>query len=145
MSTSSHAAPEPTDLLGYLLKHATSGLTARTDAALAPLGIDSKDFGALRMLARREPSSQLQVAQALGIDRTTMVTLLDALEGKGLVSRRADPNDRRRNVVELTERGVTTWEDGEAAYRDAEDAFLAPVDRRKADELRDTLRSLLAE
>jgi DNA-binding MarR family transcriptional regulator len=145
MSTTPSPVPEPTDLLGYLLKHASLELTALTDAALSPLGIDSKDFGALRMLARREPSSQLQVAQSLGIDRTSMVSLLDALEGKGLVSRRPDPNDRRRNVVELTDRGAQTWTDGEAAYREAERTFLAPVGRRDADDLRTTLRTLLAD
>ncbi|GAB6899101.1 MarR family winged helix-turn-helix transcriptional regulator [Kineosporia succinea] len=90
---------DPRDVLAYLLKHATAKLTAATDTALEPYGIDSKDFGALRVLAHREPASQLQVARTLGIDRTTMVALLDALERKGVVARRPDPADRRRNVV----------------------------------------------
>src|SRR5690242_133700 len=99
MSTDAGAGADPNEVLAYLLKHATSKLMALTDAALEPFGIDSKDFGTLRVLAHREPASQLQVAQTLGIDRTTMVAVLDALERKGIVLRRPDPTDRRRNVV----------------------------------------------
>lgn len=102
MSSEAHPTADPHDVLAYLLKHVTAKLTTATDAALEPFGIDSKDLGALRVLAHQEPKSQLQVAQTLSIDRTTMVSLLDALERKGVVTRRPDPTDRRRNVVELT-------------------------------------------
>jgi DNA-binding MarR family transcriptional regulator len=136
-------AATPLDVLGYLLKHATAQHAARTDAALAPLGIDSKDFGTLRVLAGREPASQLQVAQTLGIDRTTMVAVLDALERKGIVARRPDPADRRRNVVELTEQGTRTYEQAQLAYAQGEAEFLAPIDAAASDDLHRTLRRLL--
>ncbi|MFD5827893.1 MarR family winged helix-turn-helix transcriptional regulator [Lentzea sp. NPDC060358] len=144
MSTEPSTA-DPHEVLAYLLKHATLKLTASTDAALAPLGIDGKDFGALRVLAHREPSSQLQVAQTLGIDRTTMVALLDVLERKGIVTRRPDPADRRRNVVELTEQGLRTYDAAQAAYLEAESAFLAGLSRTAADQLRRTLRTIVQD
>jgi DNA-binding MarR family transcriptional regulator len=134
----------PTDVLGFLLKHATMVLTERTDAALAPLSIDGKEFGALRVLARREPMSQLQVAQTLGIDRTTMVALLDTLERKGIVARHPDPSDRRRNVVELTEQGEAVVDAAETLRRQVEEEFLAPVGAADGERLRRTLRTLLA-
>ncbi|MDT8913411.1 MarR family transcriptional regulator [Amycolatopsis sp. PS_44_ISF1] len=143
MSTTASPGAEPHDVLGYLLKHAHLKFTALTDTALAPFGIDSKDFGALRVLAHREPSSQLQVAQTLGIDRTTMVALLDALERKGVVRRQPDPADRRRNVVELTETGAKTYAAAEAAYRKTEDAFLAALSPGGPARFRRTLRTLL--
>jgi DNA-binding MarR family transcriptional regulator len=133
----------PHDVLGYLLKHAALRLTVLTDVALAPLGIDSKDFGALRVLAHREPSSQLEVAQALGIDRTTMVTLLDELERKGIVTRRPDPADRRRNVVELTTQGLQTYVAAKAAHGAAESEFLVAISPGAVDQLRRTLRTLV--
>ncbi|WP_305784267.1 MarR family winged helix-turn-helix transcriptional regulator [Symbioplanes lichenis] len=136
-------APDPHDVLGYLLKHAHLRFTALTDTALRPLGIDSKDFGALRVLAGREPASQLQVAQRLGIDRTTMVALLDELERKGVVARRPDPGDRRRNIVELTEQGERTLDAARTAYREAEEDFLAAVPPQAAAQLRATLRELV--
>lgn len=143
MSTEASATADPHDVLGYLLKHATLKLMALTDAALEPCGIDSKDFGALRVLAHRPPTSQLQVAQTLGIDRTTMVALLDVLERKGIVTRRPDPADRRRNVVELTDHGLRTYDAARVAYGKAESAFLAAVSPDAADQLRRTLRTLV--
>ncbi|GAB2585225.1 MarR family transcriptional regulator [Paractinoplanes abujensis] len=143
MSTEHSATPDPHDLLGYLLKHVNMQFTALTDAALKHLGIDSKDFGALRVLAGPEPASQLQVAQRLGIDRTTMVAILDTFERQGFVLRRPDPADRRRNIVELTEQGRQTFDAAETAYQEAENMFLAPLDPRAADQLRHTLRDLL--
>ncbi|MCZ9343118.1 MarR family winged helix-turn-helix transcriptional regulator, partial [Streptomyces sp. TRM76130] len=144
-STEASATADLHDVLGYLLKRATLRLTALTDAALEPCGIDSKDFGALRVLAHREPTSQLQVAQTLGIDRTTMVALLDVLERKGIVTRRPDPADRRRNVVELTDHGLRTYDAARVAYGKAESTFLAGVGPDAADQLRRTLRTLVED
>lgn len=143
VSTEPRTIADPHEVLGYLLKHATLKLTALTNAALEPLGIDSKDFGALRVLAHREPASQLQVAQTLGIDRTTMVALLDVLERKGIITRRPDPADRRRNVVELTEQGMQTYDAARVAHGDAESAFLAEISPKARDQLRRTLRTLV--
>jgi DNA-binding MarR family transcriptional regulator len=143
VSTQPNTTADPHEVLGYLLKHATMKLTASTDAALEPLGIDSKDFGALRVLAHREPTSQLQVAQTLGIDRTTMVALLDVLERKGIITRRPDPTDRRRNVVELTEQGTRTYQAARVAYGKAESAFLAAISPTATDQLRRALRTLV--
>lgn len=136
---------DPREVLGYLLKHATSRLAALSDAALAPLGIDSKDFGALRVLARREPTSQLQVAQTLGIDRTTMVALLDVLERKDIVVRRPDAADRRRNVVELTDHGAQVFDAAEAAHAQAEAEFLTRLSAGAAAQFRRTLQTLVTD
>ncbi|EXG82325.1 transcriptional regulator [Cryptosporangium arvum DSM 44712] len=143
MATPSSTSADPHEVLGYLLKHATQKLMALTDAALEPLGIDSKDYGALRVLAHREPTSQLQVAQTLGIDRTTMVALLDVLERKGIVTRRPDPADRRKNVVELTEQGLQTYDAAQVAYEKAESGFLAGLSPSASSQLRRTLRTLV--
>jgi len=134
---------EPADALGYLVKHAHQRLTALTDAALAPLGIDSRDFGVLRVLAGRPPMSQHEVATLLGLDRTTMVARIDGLESRGIVSRRPDPVDRRRNAIELTKKGQEICRRGDAAYTAAEDEFLAPLSKTAGTEFRRALRALL--
>ena len=97
--------PELAGRLGYLLKHAQLALAELTAAALEPFGLTGRELAVLTVLAGDEPASQQQAAQRLGVDRTTMVALVDVLEGKGLVRRHADAEDRRRNVVELTEKG----------------------------------------
>ncbi len=143
MSRDVFARRDPEDSLAYLLKHASARLNAAADATLEPLGIDGRELGTLRVLVGREPTSQLEVAQTLGVDRTTMVALLDGLEKKGVVTRRQDPADRRRNVVELTAAGLALYERADAAYSAAETQFLAPATAAEATALRKALRAVV--
>ena len=129
--------------MGYLLKHAQLLMAGLNAKALAPYGIDARELGVLLVLADREPTSQQQAAQRLGIDRTTMVAMLDTLEGKGLVSRHPDADDRRRNVVELTDAGKDTLRRAAKASDDAERQFLAPLSAQAAQQLRDSLQALV--
>ncbi|MDJ0346788.1 MarR family transcriptional regulator [Streptomyces sp. H10-C2] len=128
--------------LGYLFKHAGMRLAQLNEEALAPLGIDARELAVLLLIADNEPASQQQAAQRLGVDRTTMVALLDALEGKGLLSRRPQVGDRRRNVVELTNAGQDTLRRATRASDDAEHALLASLTALDADRLRDLLKTV---
>jgi DNA-binding MarR family transcriptional regulator len=137
--------PELTSRLGYLFKHARLKLGELTAAALAPYGLDGRELAVLLVLAGCEPASQQQAARRLGIDRTTMVALLDALEDKGLVTRHPHAEDRRKNVVELTALGRDTLRDATQASDDAERRFLAPLTEPAAQQLKDALRALLTQ
>ena len=88
-----------------LLKHAQLQLTELIGPALAPYGIDGRELAVLNAIADNASPSQQEVARGLGIDRTTMVAMVDALERKGLVKRNPHPADRRKNTVELTAAG----------------------------------------
>ncbi|SEL91965.1 MarR family winged helix-turn-helix transcriptional regulator [Streptacidiphilus jiangxiensis] len=116
--------------LGYLLKHAHHRFAEASTRALAPLGIDGRELAVLAVLGggdRGEPLSQAEAATALGVDRTTMVALADALEAKGLVERRRSPTDRRRNALHVTEGGAALLLHAEAVRADVERGFLAPL------------------
>ena len=139
MSNAEGLGREFTEVLGYLLKHAHLQLEAAGTAALAPLDTDPRSLGVLRVLATREPTSQQEVARLLGVDRTTMVALLDALEAKGIVVRRPLAEDRRRNVVELTPPGRDFFDRAEAVSRQAEREFLAALDPREEQAFRAAL------
>jgi DNA-binding MarR family transcriptional regulator len=136
--------PELTGRLGYSLKHVWLRLGELTTAALTPYGLIGRDLAVLVMLAGGEPASQQEAARRLGIDRTTMVGLLDGLEDKGLVARHPDAQDRRRNVVELTAVGRATLRDATQASDDAERRFLAPLPEPLAQQFRQALQLLLA-
>ncbi|MFI7698791.1 MarR family winged helix-turn-helix transcriptional regulator [Nonomuraea sp. NPDC049480] len=129
--------------LGYLLKHANLRLAELTGPALEPHGIDGREFAVLSALGGPEPLSQLEVAQRLRVDRTTMVGLVDGLERKKLVGRRPDPGDRRKNLVELTEHGRETLDGATRAVDGAEEAFLAGLPEDEARLLRDLLDRLV--
>jgi DNA-binding MarR family transcriptional regulator len=136
-------SPELTRRLGYLFKHARLRLSELTGAALEPYGVDGRDLAVLTVLAANEQASQLQLARRLGVDRTTMVALLDGLQRRGLVTRRTHSEDRRRNAVELTVTGRDVFEQATKAGDEAERRFLAPLSPHDADQLRRTLRLLI--
>jgi DNA-binding MarR family transcriptional regulator len=135
--------PELTSRLGYLLKHAQLRLGELTMAALAPYGITGRELAVLLSLAGGEPASQQEAAHRLGVDRTTMVALLDALEAKGLVTRHPHAGDRRRNVVELTPAGKRTLRAATEASDAAEQRFLAPLTEPAGRQLRAALQALV--
>ncbi|MFF0011979.1 MarR family winged helix-turn-helix transcriptional regulator [Streptomyces sp. NPDC005374] len=138
------APPEVlTSRLGYLLKHAYLRLTEESARALAPHGVDGRELAVLVVLDAHGELSQLDAAGKLGIDRTTMVALIDALEGKELVERRRSPRDRRKNIVQLTSTGRDRLRDAESARREMERDFLAPLSRADSEHLVRALKSLV--
>lgn len=130
--------------LAYLFKHAERLMAELHVPALAPLDIHARDLGVLLAIDRCQPASQQHVAESLGVDRTTMVAIIDALEAKGIIVRRPDPEDRRRNVVELTQAGQTLLRQATAASDAAEAELLAPLSRQEGEQLRNLLARILA-
>lgn len=130
--------------LSYLLKRAFLGLEDLHADHLAPSGVNTRELAVLLLLDGREPESQQQAAGRLGVDRTTMVGLLDGLEGKGLVARQADAGDRRRNVVVLTDGGQRTLRQAKAASDEAEQQLLGELSPTEARQLRELLARVAA-
>jgi DNA-binding MarR family transcriptional regulator len=131
--------------LGYLFKHAQLRMAQLNTEALAPYAINGRELAVLLTLADHEPASQQQAAERMGVDRTTMVALLDALEAKGLITRRPQEGDRRRNVVELTGKGRHTLRDATQASDEAERVLLSAITKQEALVLRKLLRAIVDE
>jgi DNA-binding MarR family transcriptional regulator len=131
--------PRLSGRLTYRLKRALADLEILHEQHLGPAGITARELALLLFLDGREPESQQQAAARLGIDRTTMVGLLDSLERKDLVARRPDAGDRRRNVILLTDAGHATLQAATDASDAAERELLAELDDREATQLRELL------
>lgn len=129
--------------LAYLFKHAERLMADLHIQALAPFDIHARDLGVLLAIDRSESASQQQIAENLGVDRTTMVAIIDTLETKGIIARRPDPEDRRRNIVELTQPGQTLLRQATAASDLAEAELLAPLNRQEGEQLRTLLARIL--
>jgi DNA-binding MarR family transcriptional regulator len=140
MTSEADLGPRLSGRLAYLLKRAKVDLDTLHEQHLGPFGITARELAVLLFLDGREPESQQQAAVHLGVDRTTMVGLLDALEGKDLVARRPDAEDRRRNVVVLTAAGQATLRKAMRASDAAERQLLAELDDREAAQLRELLK-----
>lgn len=145
MSSESQDQPgaELADRLGYLLKHAQQRLTELNAAALAPYGLSGRELAVLLVFDALGPTSQQDAARRLGVDRTTMVGLVDALEAKGIVQRAPYAEDRRRNVVRFTAAGRTTFRKALTASDAAEREFLGAMDDAAAAGFRAQLRALI--
>jgi DNA-binding MarR family transcriptional regulator len=137
------SSDRPDAHLGYLLKHVQLRYFELSAAALRPLGINGREAAVLEATDAASPLSQGEIARAMNVDRTTMVALIDDLQDKGLVRRRQDPGDRRRNVVELTDVGRDTVRRAAALAAQAEQAFLSPLTGADAARLKELLRALL--
>ena len=144
MSTSGETRSLTSRRLGYLFKHAERLMSELQVEALAPFDIHARDLGVLLVIDRFEPTSQQQVAERMGVDRTTMVAIIDALEAKGIIARHPDAEDRRRNVIELTPAGHDVLDQATAASDAAEAELLAPLSPEESEQLRDLLARVIA-
>ena len=73
---------------------------------MAPGGLRPRHLIALKLLREEGPASQQGLTEALRLDPSNVVALLNELEERALITRRRDPSDRRRHIVEISPRGV---------------------------------------
>lgn len=86
--------------------YSASGLMTRLYRPLLdPLGLTYPQYLAMLALWERSPSTVGELGEALGLDSATLTPLLKRLEAGGLVTRRRDPADERRVLVEPTAKG----------------------------------------
>ncbi|MFE2727645.1 MarR family winged helix-turn-helix transcriptional regulator [Kitasatospora sp. NPDC059327] len=102
MDVSKPTALEP-DLM-LLLSWSSHALATELTAALAELDVTPRSHCVLYK-ALAGDMSQSQIAEAAGLDKTTMVVVMDKLEKDGLAERRPSSVDRRARVIEVTDKG----------------------------------------
>jgi DNA-binding MarR family transcriptional regulator len=107
--------------------------------ALAEHGLATSDYGMLVALADFGPLSQQQLADRLDADKSHVVRLIDQLERRALVTRAADPSDRRRHRIALTDAGRTVLRGASPATEAIEAAQLQALSAAE----RRTLTTLL--
>ncbi len=117
---------------------------ALVDAQLAAEGVRRQHFTVLTALAEQGPASQADVGRRLWIDRSDLHAILNDLERLGLISRATDPDDRRRNVVVLTDRGTTVLKQLDRRVNAAQEALLEPLSEADRSELLRLLTLLVA-
>jgi MarR family transcriptional regulator, lower aerobic nicotinate degradation pathway regulator len=98
----------------------------------------------LGLLHDHGATGQRELGEAMGVDPSVLVTLLNPLEAGGFVSRERDPADRRRHVVTLTAAGRRHFESATRAQREAEDAMFAALDDDQRQQLEAVLVALRA-
>jgi DNA-binding MarR family transcriptional regulator len=105
MAIDSSSNTEIAEFTGQLLFRLWRASHARTAEALESIGLTPALFALLNVLGAREGAIQQQIGVEMGIDRSTMVVLIDELEAKDLARRRPHPADRRAREVAITVEG----------------------------------------
>jgi len=111
----------------------------RTAEASTPGGLRPRHLRALGILSEQGPQSQQGLGEVLSLDPSNVVGLLNELEERGLITRRRDPSDRRRNIVELSTKGEDALAAAYVRLRLVEDSLLAALSAEERVTLYDLL------
>lgn len=114
----------------------------RLDRALAPLGLRSRDFWLLET-AGIGNVAQHQLAELMGLDPSSLVAILDALERRGWLRRQRNPHDRRMQWVQRTEAGDKLFARAQPRARRAEAQQLAALSPSEQRQLAAAMRKLV--
>lgn len=93
------------DLIGFNLRCAQLAVFQHFSTTVGTASISPPQFGTLLLIEANPGISQSAVAEALRFDRSTLVQIIDRLEGRGLVVREVSAQDRRSHALRLTDSG----------------------------------------
>lgn len=110
---------------------------------LQKYGLAASECGILYVLSTGCVVNQLSLGQELGIDKASIVKIIDNLENLKLVKRDVDPNDRRSKLVSLTTKGKTTLEKVRSVRSEIEEQVFTHFSKEDQAHLRRLVPQLL--
>jgi DNA-binding MarR family transcriptional regulator len=116
----------------------------RFTEALEPFGIRPRHVAALIELRDRGELTQQALCGQLHLDPTNLVAILNELEQRGYATRRRDPEDRRRHLVEVSKKGIAVVEKVSEVMDGVEDDLLDGFEPAEREQL-EALLSLIWE
>ena len=128
--------------LAWLLYRAHWALASELNAALAPLGVSARAYHVLRAALSGE-HTQTELAEMIGLDKTTMVVTLDELERTGLAERHPAPDDRRARIIAVTAAGKRKVTEADKVKERVQAEVLGELSPRQAAALLEGLAKLV--
>ena len=122
-----------------LLEHLVRVGRRAFESSMSPGGLRPRHLIALKLLSERGPANQQGLSEALSLDPSNVVGLLNELEERGLITRRRDRADRRRHIVELSSLGEDELALAYARLSDVEDDLLSALNAAERATLYDLL------
>jgi DNA-binding MarR family transcriptional regulator len=98
-------ADGPPRSVGFTISTTGYAIARRFRELLAPLELEPREFALLRTVAASEGVTQQAIGERMGVAPSRMVAFVDALEERGLLERRQNPDDRRARALYLTPGG----------------------------------------
>jgi DNA-binding MarR family transcriptional regulator len=116
--------------------------THRFSEALEPFGIRPRHVAALIELRDRGELTQQSLCGQLHLDPTNLVAILNELEQRGYATRRRDPEDRRRHLVEVSKKGIAVIDKVSEAMDGVEAELLDGLEPAEREQLEGLLTSI---
>ena len=127
----------------FAVLHASGVLESRTELKLAEVGLSLPKLAALHRLTDAGGALPLgQLAERLACVKSNVTQLVDRLEADGLVSREADPNDRRSRLAVLTDAGRRAYARGSEIHQRTERELFSALTAQEAEQLHTLLTKL---
>lgn len=142
MMVSTSAGNSPT--LTGMLTRAGHVLTTHLAEALAEIELTPRMQSVL-VHALEQERTQIQLAEATDLDKTTMVLTIDALEETGYAERRQSTTDRRARVIAVTEAGERIAAAGQQIVDRVHADTLAALDPRQREAFVESLETLMRD
>jgi DNA-binding MarR family transcriptional regulator len=114
----------------------------RFTEALEPFGIRPRHVAALIELRDSGELTQQSLCGQLHLDPTNLVAILNELEERGYATRRRDPEDRRRHLVEVSKKGLAVIEKVSEVMDGVDDDLLDGLEPAERDQLEGLLTSI---
>mgnify|MGYP003790654147 CR=1 FL=1 len=132
-----------TEFVGQLFFRLWRASHVRAAEVLETVGLTPALFGLLNVIGAREGAIQQELGAVMGIDRSTMVSLIDQLEGAGLAKRRPSVTDRRAREIAITPKGRRLLERARGMISETEEDVLGGLTPKERDQLITLLRRAL--
>ena len=113
------------DQIGYVLRRVTQRHLALFSQAIPQ--VTTVQFAVLARLVELGPQSQNHLGRATAMDAATIKGVVDRLARQGMVETSADPTDKRRLTVTLTEAGLALYQTTVAEALAVSDRTLEPL------------------
>ena len=114
----------------------------RFTEALEPYGIRPRHVAALIELRDSGELTQQALCGHLHLDPTTLVAILNELEENGFATRRRDPQDRRRHLVDISKKGLAVIDKVSKVMDDVEEDLLDGLDETERESFEGLLTSM---
>jgi len=128
----------------FALRQAARYVTQMYERHMASVGLTAAQFTILAKLNRRPGSTMVELAEAMVMDRTTLVRALKPLQRDALIVTEASAQDARSHVFSLTDSGRLKYDAAREAWRAAQKEFESSYGPERARALRAELFSISA-
>ncbi len=128
---------------GYCMHKLSSQMRMAFAKKLSPHKILPHQYGILIVLRESGELSQNDLGAQIGIDKASMVKIINDLTRLNYVSRKTSGRDRRVNLIEVTPQGLRALQKFSKIRQKVEDEYLAPLSQRERKSLRQLVGKLI--